>query len=137
MQIKYQETKELDKQSLEALYDDVGWSAYTKDVDKLQQAVAGSLYVLTAWDGMELIGLIRVVGDGLSIIYIQDLLVKKAYHNQKIGSELMQTVLNKYADVRQKVLLTEEAPHTRHFYEKNGFQSCDRGDAVAFAKLDA
>lgn len=137
MQMNYKEMKNLDKRSLEDLYADVGWSAYTKDVDKLQQAVENSLYVLTAWYEDELIGLIRVVGDGLSIIYIQDLLVKNAYHNQKIGSELLQSVLNKYADVRQKVLLTEEAPNTRYFYEKNGFKSCDQGDAVAFAQLDS
>lgn len=136
MQINYKEMKKLDKKSLEDLYTDVDWSAYTKDMDRLQQAVENSLYVLTAWYEEELIGLIGVVGDGLSIIYIQDLLVKNAYHNQKIGSELMQSVLHKYADVRQKVLLTEEAPNTRYFYEKNGFKSCDQGDAVAFARLD-
>lgn len=135
MQINYKEMKKLDKKSLEDLYTDVGWSAYTKDLHRLQQSVGNSLYVLTAWYEGELIGLIRVVGDGLSIIYIQDLLVKNTYHNQKIGSELMQSVLNKYADVRQKVLLTEEAPNTRYFYEKNGFKSCDQGDAVAFARL--
>ncbi|MCT1901336.1 GNAT family N-acetyltransferase [Oceanobacillus sojae] len=136
MQINYKEMKKLDKKSLKDLYTDVDWSAYTKDMDRLQQAVENSLYVLTAWYEEELIGLIRVVGDGLSIIYIQDLLVKNAYHNQKIGSELMESVLHKYADVRQKVLLTEEAPNTRYFYEKNGFKSCDQGDAVAFARLD-
>ncbi|GGP09879.1 GNAT family N-acetyltransferase [Oceanobacillus neutriphilus] len=136
MRINYKEMKKLDKKSLEDLYADVDWSAYTKDLDKLQQSVANSLYVLTAWQEEELIGLIRVVGDGLSIIYIQDLLVKNAYHNQKIGSELIQSVLHKYADVRQKVLLTEEAPNTRYFYEKNGFKSCDQGDAIAFARLD-
>ncbi len=77
MQINYQEMKKLDQRPLEDLYTDVGWSAYTKDVDRLQQSVENSLYVLTAWHEDELIGLIRVVGDGLSIIYIQDLLVKK------------------------------------------------------------
>ncbi|MFD1416514.1 GNAT family N-acetyltransferase [Oceanobacillus jeddahense] len=137
MKFTYKEMKKLDKQCLEELYTDVDWSAYTKDTDMLQQSVENSLYVLTAWHDDELIGLIRVVGDGLSIIFIQDLLVKNAYHNQKIGSELMQSVLKKYADVRQKVLLTEEAPNTRYFYEKNGFKSCDQGVAVAFAQLKA
>lgn len=49
---------------------------------------------------------------------------------------LMTQVLEKYRDVRQKVLLTEEAPDVRHFYEKHGFRSCDNGDLVAFAKLE-
>lgn len=57
------------------------------------------------------------------------------YQNQGIATQLVQLILNKYKNVRQKVLLTEEAPDVRHFYEKNGFQSCDKGSLVAFAKL--
>src|SRR5690606_38197188 len=97
--------------------------------------LAHSLYVLSAWDGDRLIGLVRVVGDGLTIIYIQDILVLNSRQNQGVASELLRRVLEKYRDVRQKVLLTEEAPDVRHFYEKHGFQSCDQGTLVAFAKL--
>ncbi|WP_241773336.1 GNAT family N-acetyltransferase [Bacillus sp. LL01] len=82
-----------------------------------------------------MVGLIRIVGDGLTIIYIQDILVLNAYHNQGIATQLLQQVLKKYQHVRQKVLLTEEAPDVRHFYEKNGFKSCDEGSLVAFAKF--
>lgn len=71
----------------------------------------------------------------LTIIYIQDILVLKAYQNQGIATHLMQQVLKKYKNVRHKVLLTDEAPNVRHFYEKNGFQSYDKGSLVAFAKL--
>ena len=59
-----------------------------------------------------------------------------SHQNQGIATELMNRVLEKYKDVRQKVLLTEEAPNVRHFYEKNGFASCDQGTLVAFAKLN-
>lgn len=48
---------------------------------------------------------------------------------------LLQEVLEKYKHVRQKVLLTEEAKDVRQFYEKNGFESCDRGTLVAFARF--
>ncbi|MCO7124367.1 GNAT family N-acetyltransferase [Sporolactobacillus shoreicorticis] len=80
-------------------------------------------------------GLIGVVGDGLTIIYTQDLLVLKTHQNQGIATELIQYVLNQYKEVRQKVLLTEEEPKVRHFYEKNHFVSCDQGQSVAFAQL--
>lgn len=58
-----------------------------------------------------------------------------AYQNQGIATQLMEQILKKYKNVRQKVLLTEEASDVRHFYEKNGFQSCDKGSLIAFAKL--
>lgn len=136
MTITIKNTKHIQRDLLEKLYNDVGWSAYTQDLPLLQRAIEQSLEVLTAWDGELLVGLVRVVGDGLTILYIQDILVLNAYHNQGIATQLMQAILNQFQDVRQKVLLTEEAPDVRHFYEKNGFQSCDQGDSVAFAKFN-
>lgn len=135
MTYTFKEDKHIDKEALKSLYEDVEWFAYTKDLEQLADALAHSLYVLSAWDNDELIGLVRVVGDGLTIIYIQDILVLNSRQNQGIASELMRRVLEKYHDVRQKVLLTEEAADVRHFYEKHGFESCDKGTSVAFAKL--
>lgn len=135
MKIEFKENKKISQLDLKTLYEDVEWYAYTRDLNQLQQALENSLYVLTAWEGERLVGLIRVVGDGLTIVYIQDILVLNSYQNQGIATELMNRVIAKYKDVRQKVLLTEEVPNVRHFYEKNGFSSCDQGTLVAFAKL--
>lgn len=135
MEMIFKEQKNIDEQNLRALYEDAEWYAYTKDIPLLQQALEASLYVLSAWQDEQLIGLVRVVGDGLTIVYIQDMLVLKSHQNKKIGTMLMQQVLAKYENVRQKVLLTEEEPDVRHFYEKSGFASCDKGTLVAFAKL--
>lgn len=135
MEINFSNSKKLNREQLERLYNDVQWYAYTQDLEVLQQAIEQSLDVIFAWKGEELVGLVRIIGDGLTIIYIQDILVLNAYQNQGIATQLMQQVLEKYKNVRQKVLLTEEAPDVRHFYEKNGFQSCDKGSLVAFAKL--
>lgn len=136
MAIKFNSSKNINREQLERLYNDVEWYAYTQDIEVLQQAIEQSLEVISAWEGEELVGLIRIIGDGLTIIYIQDILVLNAYQNQGIATQLMQQVLKKYKNVRQKVLLTEEAPDVRHFYEKNGFQSCDNGSLVAFAKFN-
>jgi GNAT superfamily N-acetyltransferase len=135
VEINFNDSKKINIEQLEKLYNDVQWFAYTKDLLVLQQAMSQSLDVISAWDEEELVGLIRVVGDGLTIIYIQDILVLNAYQNQGIATQLMQQILKKYSHVRQKVLLTEEAPDVRHFYEKNEFQSCDKGSVVAFAKF--
>jgi|SRR5699024_4087672 len=135
MKLSYSENKNINKEQLESLYKDVQWYAYTQDLELLLQAINESLDVISAWKDEELVGLIRIVGDGLTIIYIQDILVLNTYQNQGIATHLLQEALKKYKNVRQKVLLTEEAPKVRHFYEKNGFQSCDKGDLVAFANL--
>ncbi|MBO0480389.1 GNAT family N-acetyltransferase [Vagococcus fluvialis] len=132
--IHYKENYQIDKSDLEKLYSSVGWAAYTKNLEVLEQAINHSLQVISAWNEDELVGLIRVIGDGFTIIYVQDILVHPDYQDKKIGTELMTKILDNYPEVRQKVLLTEDAPDVRHFYEKFGFTSCDKGNAVAFYK---
>ncbi len=133
--ISYQQ-KLLAQKDLLALYASVKWTAYTADPEKLMRALQQSLLVISAWDNDTLVGLIRSVGDGETILYIQDLLVLPTYQNQGIGLQLMQQMLQAFPDVRQKVLLTDEASDVRHFYEKCGFQSADQGQTVAFYRYD-
>jgi ribosomal protein S18 acetylase RimI-like enzyme len=133
--ISYQETKTPNTNAVVNLYNDANWSAYTKDVNTLTAAIKNSLYVLTAWDGDKLVGLIRLVGDGKTIIYIQDILALKAYKQKKIGSTLVKKALDNYKEVRQVVLLTDDNQETRSFYESLDFESCDKGKLVSFAKF--
>lgn len=67
---------------------------------------------------------------------MQDTIVLNAYQNQGIATQLMDKMFEKFKIIRQKVLLTEEAPGVRHFYEKNGLQSGDQGTVVAFYKFN-
>lgn len=132
--INYQINQTIAKTDLIKLYNSVGWFAYTKTRVNLMAAVTNSLMVVSAWADNQLVGLVRVVGDGQTIIFIQDILVDPKFQNQHIGTELMNRVLSQYPAVRQKVLLTEEAPDVRYFYEKFGFKSADQGTLVAFYK---
>lgn len=132
---RFSDNQVISQEQLLELYGSVGWTAYTDQLALLQQAVANSLKVISLWQGEKLCGLIRVVGDGLTIIYIQDILVNPSFQKQGLGSQLMTKIFEAYPEVRQKVLLTEETPGTRRFYESLGFNSCDDGNVVAFGKL--
>ncbi len=118
------------------LYNNVGWSNYTKNPDMLWKAYEKSLLVITAWEEDRLIGVIRVVGDGYSIIYIQDIIVLEEYQHKGIGAKLMTEVMNKYSQVYQKVLLTENESRTRAFYEKMGFVASDKYGCISFVKFN-
>ncbi|QKY68373.1 GNAT family N-acetyltransferase [Lentibacillus sp. CBA3610] len=136
MALVLKERNNINPDQLKYLYSSVQWTAYTNDMPRLVESIKNSLKVITAWDGDQLIGLIRAVGDGCTIIYIQDILVLPDYQNTGVGSQLMEKLLLEYQNVRQKVLLTHDESVTRAFYEKHGFESCDQGDAVAFARLE-
>ncbi|OQJ78092.1 GNAT family N-acetyltransferase, partial [Leuconostoc pseudomesenteroides] len=72
--INYQINQTIAKTDLIKLYNSVGWFAYTKTRVNLMAAVTNSLMVVSAWADNQLVGLVRVVGDGQTIIFIQDIL---------------------------------------------------------------
>lgn len=121
-------------ESILNLYNDVSWSAYTSNLEQLKNAIKNSLTVWTAWEDDLLIALARVVGDGYTIIYIQDILVLEAYQRRGIGSKLLEMILKKYKDVRQIILLTDDSDKTISFYEKNGLTPVGKYNSVAFMK---
>lgn len=131
--IEFKREKKFSKDQLLKLYSDAGWTSYTNDIEKLMHTIGNSLMVISAWDNDKLVGLIRVVGDGLVILYIQDILILNDYKRMGIGSELMRRILGEFKEVRQKVLLTDESVESRKFYESLGFKSCDDGFTVAFS----
>lgn len=107
---------------LVSLYEAVGWSAYTNDGERLARAVRGSHLVLCARNDASgsLVGLVRTVSDGETIVYVQDILVTPDDQREGIGGALLDAVLERYADVRQLVLLTDDGPGQRAFYESRG-----------------
>ncbi|MGO1315571.1 MAG: GNAT family N-acetyltransferase [Cellulomonadaceae bacterium] len=109
------------REELVALYEAVGWSAYTRDPELLERAVAGSLRVVTAWSGDRLAGLARIVGDGASIAYLQDVLVLPRLQGGGLGRRLVRAAFAPFSHVRQHVLLTDDEPAQRAFYESLGF----------------
>lgn len=109
------------REELLGLYDAVGWSAYTTDPDALEAAVAGSTRVVTARYGGELLGLARVISDGASIAYLQDVLVRPELQREGVGRALVVAALEPFEGCRQKVLLTEDEPRQRAFYEALGW----------------
>ena len=103
------------------LYDSVGWSAYTRDPARLMASIEGSSFVLVARKSRELVGLIRVISDGYTIAYVQDILVRAADQNSGVGSRMLRRALERYGHVRQIVLLTDAEESQRAFYERRGF----------------
>ena len=110
------------------LYNSVGWTAYTDDPDTLKAGFKGSLLTLAAYEDDQLLGIIRTVGDGHTILYIQDILVFPAYQRKGVGSALIRAILERFHTVRQIMLTTDNTPKTIAFYKSQGFlQVADMG----------
>lgn len=119
MEIKeYRSYKEAE---IRRLYTEVGWTAYTENMSVLEQGYKNSLLVLAAYENDELLGIIRVVGDGFTIIFVQDILVFPRKQRNGVGTALMKAVLDRYPDVRQIELATDNTSKTVAFYKSLGF----------------
>jgi len=103
------------------LYESVGWTAYTADPDALEKGFKNSLLTLAAYEGEKLLGIVRCVGDGETIVFVHDILVYPEYQRCGIGSALLRCVLDKYNAVRQIELCTDNSPETIAFYRALGF----------------
>ena len=112
------------------LYQAVGWTNYTNQLQMLEQALSHSLVIYLALDGDAVVGLIRLVGDGFSSILVQDLIVLPIYQRQGIGSALMKEALEDYKDAYQVQLVTDQTERTLGFYRSMGFETLSTYDCT-------
>ena len=105
------------------LYQAVGWTNYTNQPQMLAQALTHSLSIYLARDGEKIVDLVRLIGDGFSSVFVQDLIVLPTYQRQEIGSNLMKQALSDYKDTYQIQLATEESEKTLGFYRSLGFET--------------
>ena len=131
--IRYVENPALTLEEVLPLYEAVGWTNYTQNPTMLKEAYENSLHILGALNEEgKLVGVLRAVGDGASILFIQDILVYPEYQHQGIGTKLLQQTLEKYKNVYQIQLATDDSKKTISFYESNGFTSLTSLNCVSF-----
>ena len=118
------------------LYQAVGWTNYTHQPEMLEQALSHSLVIYLALDGDSVVGLIRLVGDGFSLIFVQDLIVLPSYQRQGIGSSLMKEALEDYKDAYQVQLVIEQTEKNVGFYRSLGFEALSTYDCIGMTWIN-
>ena len=115
------------------LYEAVGWTNYTTNPTMLKNALEHSLFLISARDeNGKLVGFLRAVGDGYSILYIQDIIVLPEYQRQGIGTQLLRQTLEHFKEVYQIILTTDSELKTIAFYEANGFTALSKYGCTSF-----
>ena len=132
--IRFTEYNTYNEAEIMALYSSVGWSNYTNNPAMLRQSYKNSLHVLAAYADDKLVGILRAVGDGASVVFLQDLIILPEFQRQGIGSQLMRRVMEKYADVYQLQLLTEASEKNIAFYEYLGLKRVEKYGCCAFIR---
>jgi GNAT superfamily N-acetyltransferase len=107
-----------------ALRQAVGWKNPRSPGD-LQAGLDGSLFAVCAYFGRELVGTARVVGDGRTVFYIQDVVVLPEHQGKGVGKAMMERVM-KYiarAACEGAVMGLMAAAGKEGFYERFGFHA--------------
>ena len=100
----------------------------------LEQGYKNSLLVLAAYENDELLGVIRVVGDGYTVVFIQDILVFPDIQRKGVGTALLKSVLDRYSHVRQIELTTDNTDKTVAFYKSLGFTEFSDSGCCGFMR---
>lgn len=105
------------------LFDEVGWGSYEDKISK--KALDNTIYSVSVYDDEKIIGYGRLIGDGICFLYIHDVMVLPKYQNKKIGTKIMNKLLEKIEQIKL------ENPYVRvylgaskgkeEFYKKFGF----------------
>ena len=135
MEITISEYKNYNSEEILDLYNSVGWCSYTNRPEMLEHAFANSLKIFGAHDGEKLVGIIRAVGDGCSIVFIQDILVLPECQRRGIGRKLVKMMLKTYPDVYQIELATDNTEKTVAFYKSCGFLPYSEMDCEGFMRI--
>ncbi len=105
------------------LYDDVGWGAYDDNIT--QKALDNTFYSVSAYDDNKIVGYGRIIGDTICFLYIQDIMVKPEYQGNKIGTMIMNKLLEKINEIKQENpdlrVYLGASKNREEFYEKFGF----------------
>lgn len=74
------------------LRNSVGWRVLQHD--KIEKGLNNSTYCVCIEDQDKIIGFGRIVGDGGTVFYIQDVIVIPSYQKQKIGTLIMEKIMD-------------------------------------------
>lgn len=99
-----------------------GWGVI--GLETARKALGGSIFDLTCFDGTELIGFGRVVGDGALYFYLQDVIVRPSYRGRSIGRQIVSR-LTEAALARAEIGATiglMSAKGKEELYRRSGFQ---------------
>ncbi len=121
MDIVYRDVKPDPVQYLE-VFETAGWNiAYKMDLGEFVSALDQSWYIICAYHEDELVGIGRVVSDGVLYGMIYDMIVKPSHQGKGIGSEILKRLVDKCLTTGLRDVQLFSAKGKQSFYGRRGF----------------
>lgn len=111
-----------DPQAYLALFETTGWNdMYRRSADELARAVSASWRLECAYEDDALVGVGRLVSDGVQYAVVFDMIVKPSHQGRGIGSRLLERLLEHCEAAGIPDVLLFAARGTEPFYRRHGF----------------
>jgi ribosomal protein S18 acetylase RimI-like enzyme len=94
----------------------------TDNPERLWQAFEASSLVLTLWESDRVVGLARVLTDGVQTAYLCDLAVEPDVQGAGVGKRMVDEILSRLPGVE---LVLRDSNLSAGFYERLGFEAVD------------
>ncbi|HOG51503.1 MAG TPA: GNAT family N-acetyltransferase [Lentisphaeria bacterium] len=111
-----------EEKELAELYREAEWWDGQGDREWIRQLPQRSALFLIACCQGRIVGMGRVIADGVSDGYLQDIFVTQSFRRQKIGAELVRLLTASAAAMGIDWLLLIAAPGKTKFYESLGYR---------------
>ncbi len=126
MSITESTRKNLDTGQLDSLWTSIGWKSRGR---KWEEVFSKSSYVYSLWNDTKLIGLGRIMEDGIMCMFY-DIAVHPEYQKRGLGTRIMQNLIDQVKDKDYAsigLFAWEQNPANISFYEKFGFRKVGTG----------
>lgn len=105
------------------LYRLADWVSDGEDCSFINRAVAGSFLAAAAFEGENLVGMGRVLSDGVSDAYIQDVVVHPDFRGKGIGGKIVMFLVSELEARGVDWIALVGEPGTENFYSRLGFEA--------------
>jgi len=107
---------------------DAGWPVVDETVSA--QSLVRSCFSVCVYEGSELVGMGRVVGDGGLCFYIQDVIVVRTHQGAGVGDAIMRRIMKFISEhaVEHTYVGLMSAVGKESFYHRYGFTSRPTGE---------
>jgi N-acetylglutamate synthase-like GNAT family acetyltransferase len=125
MKIQFKINASLRAEDVIEVFKSSGINRPIEDLTRIDQMLKNSNLIISAWDGIELIGIARSVTDYNYCCYLSDLAVKMEHQKSGIGKTLIELTQETIGE--QTMLLLLSAVPAMEYYPKVGFEKVENG----------
>jgi ribosomal protein S18 acetylase RimI-like enzyme len=122
--IRYSYKREVDASQIDEIYNEGGWvkKSNANSIKHLSNMFKNSDFIVSAWDGKKLIGIVRALTDKYENGFILGLMVRKSYRGRGIGTNLLKKCISKYPKIEWFIFTSNKK--AEKLYKSLGFKYC-------------